>query len=146
MSGRAAAPRAGRDRGSAVVGGIVVMFALTTGAFIWLARDVDRAIGARADAQSIAFQAARAGAQHLDEGALRSGTVEIDPVAATDAATHAGRRLLAAYGSVGRVSAVDVEGDAISVEVTIDDGGRTVAGVATVRARRGVSSPRDGAG
>ena len=69
------------DRGSAMVVGVVLMFAFTAGAIIWLARDVDRAVSDRASAQSIAFQAARSGAQQVDIDALRrvpGGTIDID--------------------------------------------------------------------
>jgi hypothetical protein len=42
---------------------LVLLFTFTAGGVVWLARDVDRAISNRAAAQSIAFQAARSGAQ-----------------------------------------------------------------------------------
>jgi hypothetical protein len=124
-----------------VVGGVVLMFTLAAGAFIWLARDVDRTISNRADARSIAFQAARAAAQSLDEDALREGVVRIDPDRAGAAARTSAERLLDAYGSSGGVTAVLVDGDRVTVDVGIDDGTRVVTGSATVRARRGITRP-----
>lgn len=141
MTAREWGDRAQRDRGVAMVGAVVVMFALAAGAFTWLARDVDRAISSRADAQSIAFQAARSAAQSLDDEALRTGAVVIDPVAARHAATTTARRLFESYDASGVVTAVDAEGDRVTVDVSIRDGDRTVTGSATVRARRGVSGP-----
>jgi hypothetical protein len=130
----------GRDRGVAVVGSIVLMFGLAAGAFVWLARDVDRTISDRADARSIAFQAARAAAQSLDEGALRAGVVQLDPPRASAAARDAAGQLLDAYRVSGAVTAVVVDGDRVTVDVVVV-GRRTVTGSATVRARRGVEGP-----
>ena len=88
------------DRGSAMVTGVVLMFAFTAGAIIWLARDVDRAVADRASAQSIGFQAARSGAQQVDIDALRrvpGGTIDIDRelarAAAEATAARSARRL-----------------------------------------------------
>jgi hypothetical protein len=124
-----------------MVGAVVLMFALTAGALVWLARDVDRSISARADAQSIAFQSARAAAQSLDEAALRAGAVMIDPVTARRAATETASRLFGAYGASGVVTDFSAAGDQVTVAVRITDGARAVTGSATVRARRGVSGP-----
>ena len=95
------------DRGSSMVTGVVLLFAFTAGAIIWLARDVDRAVSDRASAQSIAFQAARSGAQQVDIESLRrlpSGPIAIDPALAQPAVESTAARLLDAYGLDGAIT------------------------------------------
>ena len=121
-----------------MVTGIVLMFAFTAGAIIWLARDVDRAVSDRASAQSIAFQAARSGAQQVDIAALRQmpgGPIAVDPERARSAARSAAARLFAAYELDGRIIAVDVVGDRVTVSLEIDAVGRTVTGAGSARAQ-----------
>lgn len=124
------------DRGSAMVVGVVLMFAFTAGAIIWLARDVDRAVSDRASAQSIAFQAARSGAQQVDIDALRrvpGGTIDIDRELARVAAEATAARLLEAYDLDGRITAIDVVGDRVTVAVEVNTAGRTVTGAGSAR-------------
>lgn len=117
--------------------GIVLIFAFTFGGIVWLARDVDRGVSNRSAAQSIAFQAARAGAQQASVGDLRNGTsMAIDPVAARAAASRTATALFESYGVDGSVTSIGVEPDAVSVSLTIVDGQVTVTGSATVRAER----------
>jgi len=126
------------DRGSAMVAGVVLMFACTAGAIIWLARDVDRAVADRASAQSIAFQAARSGAQQVDIDALRrmpGGTIDIDRELARAAAEATAARLLEAYDLHGRITAIDVVGDRVTVVVEVNTAGRTVTGAGSARAQ-----------
>jgi hypothetical protein len=125
-----------RDRGSASVAALVLVFAFSAGAVVWLARDVDRSISHRTSAQSIAFQAARAGSQQLDVAVLRSdgGRPVVDPAAAREAAITTAVSLFDAYGLDGRVGDVVVERDRVAVTVTVTDGGRTVTGSAAARA------------
>ena len=126
------------DRGSAMVVGVVLMFAFTAGAIIWLARDVDRAVSDRASAQSIAFQAARSGAQLVDIDALRrvpGGTIDIDRELARVAAEATAARLLEAYDLDGRITAIDVVGDRVTVAVEVNTAGRTVTGAGSARAQ-----------
>ena len=126
------------DRGSAMVAGVVLMFAFTAGAIIWLARDVDRAVSDRASAQSIAFQAARSGAQQVDIDALRrlpGGPVEIDRDLALTAAGTTASRLLDAYDLDGRITAIEVVGDRITVALEVETAGRTVTGSGSARAQ-----------
>jgi hypothetical protein len=121
-----------------MVTGIVLMFAFTAGAIIWLARDVDRAVSDRASAQSIAFQAARSGAQQVDIGALRQmpdGPIAVDPEQARSAAMAAAARLFAAYDLDGRIVAIDVVGDRVTVALEIDAVGRIVTGAGSARAQ-----------
>jgi hypothetical protein len=79
---------------------LVVMFTVTGVAAIWLARDVNERVSDRSALQSIAFQAARAGAQQIDIGSIRESSdgVEIDPAAARVAAASVASRLAEQYG------------------------------------------------
>lgn len=124
------------NRGAGLVAGIALIFAFTFLGLVWLARDVDRGVSNRSAAQSIAFQAARSGAQSAAIADLRSGIIVIDPAAARRAATSTAGALFASYGVEGEVTDVDVVSDSVSVTVTITDDGRTVTGAGTVRAER----------
>ena len=124
------------QRGSGLVAGIALMFAFTFLGLVWLARDVDRGVSNRSAAQSIAFQAARSGAQSAGVTDLRTGITLVDPNAAIQAAASTADALFASYGVDGRVTSVDVVADSVSVSVTITDGGLTVTGAGTVRAER----------
>lgn len=124
------------ERGSGLVAGIALMFAFTFLGLVWLARDVDRGVSNRSAAQSIAFQAARSGAQSARVTDLRTGITLIDPNAATRAASSTAGALFTSYGLDGRITSVDVAANSVSVSVTITDAGRTVTGAGTVRAQR----------
>lgn len=125
------------ERGSGVVTGLVLIFAFTFLGLVWLARDVDRSVSNRTAAQSIAFQAARSGAQEVSVAGLRAGEpVRVDPLAARSAAERTAARLLRSYDLRGRIQTLDVEADRVTVTVTITDAGRTVSGTGTVRAER----------
>ena len=130
-------PRRGRgEQGAGLVAGIAVIFAFTFLGLVWLARDVDRGVSNRSAAQSIAFQAARSGAQSAAVTDLRSGSILIDPAAATSAAAATAAALFASYGVDGSVTSVEAATDSVSVTVSIVDDGRTVTGAGTVRAER----------
>lgn len=121
-----------------MVAGVVLMFAFTAGAIIWLARDVDRAVSDRASAQSIAFQAARSGAQQVDIDALRrrpGGPIDIDPELAGSAAEATAARLLDAYDLDGRITSIDIVGDRITVALEVETAGRIVTGAGSARAQ-----------
>ena len=124
------------ELGSGLVAGIALMFAFTFLGLVWLARDVDRGVSNRSAAQSIAFQAARSGAQAASVTDLRTGLALIDPDAAIQAASSTAGALFASYDVDGRVTSVEVAADSVSVSVTIIDGGVTVTGAGTVRAER----------
>ena len=99
------------DRGAASILFAVVGVALlmATG----LAVDGGRKLGALSEARDIADNAARAGAQMIDEDTYRSsGIPALDPAAATQRA-HA---YLATHGHTGTVT---VAGAAVTVTVTI---------------------------
>lgn len=130
------------DRGMAMVTGLVLLFAFTAGGVIWLSRDVNRVVGNRSAAQSIAFQAARSGAQEVEVGSLRDGvdrsTVVVDPARARAAARATAEELFDDYGVDGVVVAVQLpEADLVSVEVRIDDPTGDVTGLASARAEAG---------
>jgi Tfp pilus assembly protein PilX len=128
--------RGAGERGAGLVAGITLIFAFTFLGLVWLARDVDRSVSNRSAAQSIAFQAARSGAQSTALAELRSGTAVIDPDTARRAAVDTAEQLFTSYGVNGTVVSVDVIGDRVVVSVTISDSGRTVTGEGTVRAER----------
>lgn len=125
-----------RDRGSATVTALVLMFAFTAGAVIWLAGDVNTRVSNRSAAQSVAFQAARAGAQQVAIGDLRAGgDVVVDAVGADREARRAAGRLLDSYGLTGSVQAVHVDGPTVTVELLIHGSAGDVTGVASAEAR-----------
>lgn len=108
------------ERGTALVTAMVLLFAFTASAVIVLARDYDDRLATRSVAQTIAFQAARVGAQQVDVESLREGVVVLDDRSATDRAIAAGRELLADHGETGEVSVV-VDRDQVTVVVEIVD-------------------------
>lgn len=129
--------RTSGEDGAGLVVGLVLIFAFTYLGLVWLARDVDRGVSNRTAAQSIAFQAARSGAQELSVAALRSGDEPaIDRTAAESAVRRTARTLFRSYGVRGTVEGVVVDGDLISVTVWITDAGQTVTGIGSVRAER----------
>lgn len=127
------------ERGSAMVASLVFLFAFTAGAVIWLARDVDRTVSNRSIAASVAFQAARAGAQQVEVGSLRGGgsSVVVDATAARRAARIVAGDLFDEYGVRGQVVRVAVAGDTVTVEVRIVDPVKDVTGVGSARAEPG---------
>lgn len=114
--GRAAVRRVVRDRMTRLdqrgVSALVVVL-LTTALFsvAGLVIDGGYALSARKEAMTQAQQAARVGADALSVGALRDGTVRVDP----DRAAAAARSYLRSVGADGTVS---VNGGEVSVTVT----------------------------
>ena len=123
----------------ATVTALVLLFALTAGAVVWLARDVDRAVSNRTAAQSIAFQAARSGAQQVGAAGLRGdASIVVDGQRARAAALATAEDLFVGYGVTGHVIRVSVVGpDVVEVEVRIVDPAGTVTGVAAARSEAG---------
>lgn len=125
------------DRGSGLVAGIVFIFAFTFLGLVWLARDVDRGVSNQSAATSIAFQAARAGAQAARVDDLRAGDFEsIDEAAARTAARSIASRLFASYGVAGSVTSIEIRTSeqTVVVTVSITDGPITVSGRGAARA------------
>lgn len=130
------------DRGQAFVVALVVLFTFTGAAAVWLARDVNQRVSDRSALQSVAFQAARSGAQQIDLASLRDGTTDgvvIDDGAAREAASDTAERLAAQYGLEARIIAQGYDGgrpDTWAVTVSLatdpgdDDGSLSVTGVA----------------
>ena len=126
------------ERGTAMVTGLVLLFAFTAGAVIWLARDVNRAVSNRSAAQSIAFQAARSGAQQVEVASLREhSVVVVDAERAGSAARATAQSLLDGYRLTGSVTRVSVDGDRVEVELRVVDPAGDVVGVAAARAEAG---------
>jgi len=123
----------------AMVTGLVLLFAFTAGGVIWLARDANRAVSNRTTAQSIAFQAARSGAQRVGVESLRRGAeVLVDEDAARRAAESTAADLFSGYGVDGDVLRVTiVPPDTVEVEVRISDPAGDATGVAAARAETG---------
>ncbi|MEV2274550.1 hypothetical protein AB0I72_03095 [Nocardiopsis sp. NPDC049922] len=89
----------------------VVIVAVTLIACLGLVHDGARMLRAKTMTTTLAHEAARAGAQHLDEGRLRAGSVVLDEVSAGRAArAHAERG--------GASAEVDVRAEAVTVTVT----------------------------
>jgi hypothetical protein len=130
--------RRGDDRGSATVAAIALMLSLTGGGLLWLTWNVDRSINAASDADAIAFQAARAGAQAIDSASLRTATPTLNADQAPQLAIDAAAALFAANDTVGRVISVNVAPDRVTVVVEITEAGRTVTGQGTARLAVGV--------
>jgi hypothetical protein len=123
----------------ATITGLVLVFAFTAGGVVWLARDANRSVSNRTAAQSIAFQAARSGAQQLGVASLREGAeVRVDADAARRAAESTAADLFSGYDVDGLVVGVTVvPPDMVRVEVRIDDPAGDVTGVASASAESG---------
>ena len=129
--------RSDRDRGAATVTAIVLMFSFSAVAVVWLARDVDRSLSNRSSANAIAFQSARAGAQHVDVSRVRAGhgaSVPVDGERAVVAARRTAHRLFDSYDVDGTVVSVIVRNDEVTVTVEVRDPAGTVSGTGTARA------------
>ena len=137
MTGRILARR-GDDRGSATVAAILLMLSLTGGSLIWLTWNVDRSINAAGEADAIAFQAARAGAQAVEPASLRTTTPTLNADQAPRLALDATAALFAANETTGRVLSVNIAPDRVTVVVEITEAGRTVTGQGTARLAVGV--------
>ncbi len=139
MSRRPGLRRGRGDRGTGTVTALVLLFTFTAGAVVWLARDVDRVVTHRSAAQSVAFQAARAGAQQLDVAVLRSGAAApvVDAAQARVVAQRTAAELLAAFGLAGRVESIEVGPDVVRVDVVVSDPSGAVHGTGVARARGG---------
>ena len=114
------------------------MLTLTGGALLWLPWTAARSINAASDADAIAFQAARAGAQAIDPASLRTATPTLDADQAPELAIAAAAALFAANETTGRVISVSVAPDRVTVVVEITEAGRTVTGQGTARLAVGV--------
>ncbi len=133
--------RRGRgERGTALVTALVLLFAFTAGGVIWLSRDVNRRVSNRSAAQSIAFQAARTGAQQVEVGSLREGrsdVVVLDEPEVRRRAADLAERLFDEYEVDGTVLSISVVADTVTVQVRLADPAGDVTGVGSARAESG---------
>ena len=129
------------DAGSATVLMITLCFVFLAGSLVWLSRTVDQSLHDRTNAAAVAFQAARAGAQQIDPTSARTGVALVDSLAARSAVASTAARLLSVNGDTGSVSAVSIEGNRVTVSVTITTTGRPATGTASATAVTGVDSP-----
>jgi hypothetical protein len=129
------------DVGAATVLMITLCFTFLAGSLVWLSRTVDQSLDDRTNAAAVAFQAARAGAQALDQESARAGEIVVDPVAARLAVATTTQRLLAVNGDTGSVAAVSIERTRVTVSITITTTGRPATGTASASAVAGVDAP-----
>ena len=127
-----------KDAGSATVAALALTLSLIGGALLWLTWNVDRSINAASDADAIAFQAARAGAQAVDPASLRTSTPTIDRDRAPQLAVDTASALFTTNATLGRVVSVNVESDRVTVVVEITEAGRAITGQGTARLAVGV--------
>lgn len=120
---------------------ITLSFAFLTGGLLWLSRTVDQSLHDRNNAQAIAFQAARAGAQALDPVAARAGVIAIDVSSAQTRVASTAAALLRANGDTGSVTAVSIDGNRVTVSVTVTTTGRPASGTASATAVVGIDRP-----
>ncbi|RYB88296.1 hypothetical protein EUA06_21860 [Nocardioides glacieisoli] len=102
-------PRRQDERGAATI--FVVLFTVALLAVAGLVIDGGYALGAKREAMNNAEQAARAGADALNQGALRDGQTMVAPGRAVNAA----QAYLALVGAQGTV---DIAGGEVTVTVT----------------------------
>lgn len=89
----------------------IVLFTVTLLAVAGLVIDGGYALGAKREAMNEAEQAARAGADALNQGALRDGTIQVDPGKAVTAAQNY-------LNSIGATGTVHVKGGEVTVTVS----------------------------
>ena len=136
------------DRGSGYMAAFIVLFSMLTFAGIAVVADAGRIVSSEREASAVAFETARAGAQAVDVGAIRTGgTATIDPAEAAARAQSAAAQLL--IGSSASLTNVSVEGDQVVVTV-IDRVDRWFPGLADItiteigRARLAVGITQEG--
>ena len=139
MATREKSRRLRGERGAALVTALVLLFAFTAGGVIWLSRDVNRRVSNRSAAQSIAFQAARSGAQQVEVQSLRAGGGQQVTLREDDAREQAARvasRLFDEFDVDGEIRSISFPppGDIVRVEVVIRDISGEVVGTGTAQA------------
>lgn len=104
------------DRGSGYMAAFIVLFSMLTFGGVAVVADSGRIVSAEREASAAAFESARAGAQAIDEEAIRAGGLVLDAGDATARATAAAGQLL--VGSSASLSDVAVDGDQVVVTIT----------------------------
>lgn len=127
------------ERGAGYLAAFIVLFGTLVVAGAGILVDSARMFAADRQCTSIAFEAARAGANAIDADAARGGVVEIDAARAQAAAQSAASAFVS--GSGASLQSVTVNGDEVTVVVSasVDPwfpimSGRTVTERATARA------------
>lgn len=130
------------DRGSGYVAAFIVLFGTLALAGVGILVDTARIVSAHRQCDSIALEAARAGANAIDVDAVRDGVVVLDGPAAQSAAGAAAAAFVSSTGA--QLVAVAVDGTRVSVRVaaTVDPwfpvmATRTVAATASATATVG---------
>ena len=119
------------EQGAAVVLTLVLLATLTSGSVIWMTRELSSTVAARTLAMEVAHQSARAGAQQLDEGALRTrGEVRVDARAAEEAVVaevaSARQSLVAGDPFTLELVGVAVDGARVTTEIEVRGAGAPV--------------------
>ena len=104
------------DRGAGYLAAFIVLFSMLLVAGVGILVDSARIFAADRQCTSIAFEAARAGANALDAEALRAGDVVVDAGLAQSTAAAAAGAFVA--GSGASLQSVAVEGDRVVVVVS----------------------------
>lgn len=127
------------DRGAGYLAAFIVLFSTLVVAGAGILVDSARMFAADRQCTSIAFEAARAGANALNADAMRDGAIALDPAQANAAAQSAASAFVA--GSGATLQSVSVNGDQVTVVVSanVDPwfpmlSARTVTEEATARA------------
>lgn len=95
----------------------IVLFSTLTAGGMSVIADSSRIVSAERHATGVSFEAARAGAQAVDEGTVRlAGAATLDPIAAEDAARAAAGQLL--IGASATLTSVEIIGDQVVVTIT----------------------------
>jgi Flp pilus assembly protein TadG len=127
------------ERGAGYLAAFIVLFSVLLVAGVGLLVDSARVLSADRQCTSIAFEAARAGANALNADALRAGEIVVDPGDAQATAAAAAGNF--ASGSGATLQSVVVDGDRVTVVVSATVGSwfplmsdRTVTQRVTARA------------
>lgn len=95
----------------------IVLFSMLTAGGMSVIADSSRIVAAERHATAVSFEAARAGAQAVDDTAVRTaGIATLDPNAAQAAATAAAGQLL--IGSSATLTNVEIIDDQVVVTIT----------------------------
>ncbi len=106
------------ERGAGYLAAFIVLFSVLVVAGVGILIDSARILAADRQCTSIAFEAARAGANALDADALRDGAIVVDQAQAQTAASAAASAFVS--GSGATLQSVSVTGDQVTVIVAAD--------------------------
>ena len=104
------------ERGAGYLAAFIVLFSVLVVAGVGILIDSARIFAADRQCTSIAFEAARAGANALNADAIRDGLIEVDAAAANTAASAAAAAFVSDAGAT--LQSVTVDGDEVTVVVS----------------------------